>query len=271
VVGGVATYVIAKKDGANSLQALGWASGGALVGSAIGNDIANLSISTDSWNWKNILKWAERGALRQLISTGIYDEFGAGKKEFGGIDGIVENPLDLAGQLLKSATGGAAFGVIQGLIGSGLQIKGIGVKGSYLGDFLYNAFVSSGKSIVSDWANNTPLFSDVNVTMGPITLTFGKSQTLFQVTQNLGTIGSAANLITSSWFFGLHPSLPVKAEFTDGGVFWTKNGFLNDFISIFMRPKDGGFLHFLINILNGIVNPGDGILTTNSNRETQAK
>jgi RHS repeat-associated protein len=273
IVGGVITYTIAKKDGANTLQSIGWGLLGAAGGAAIGYEIAeNLSFSSYTIDWSKLKKWAFKGIGRQVASSVLINDLLGGKsKDFG------------FSQLWKDVVGGATFGAIQGIIGSSLQVGDVyvnseGIKESHIGDGLYNAFTSVGKSVISDWANGASLFSDVNVAIGPVTFSFGKSQTLLQWQQNIFALIDLGNWAISSIHpFGLHPSKAVAAELTSGGVFWTSGGYLNDFIDL-LRIKWGNsstlfsiktVFHLLGNVGKGLVNPGDGILTKDASFEYQ--
>jgi hypothetical protein len=165
-----------------------------------------------------------------------------------------------------------------------LIVDGQAIKQGHMSDAVYNGMVSTGKSILTDWVNKSPLFSDINVAVGPVTLTFGKGQALFQVGQNIPLIVNAVNLaavggadLLSDLFPSIKQAPKVELNFTAGGYAWTQGGYLGALIGC---TRTVGFLNSIpinifgqkfaisiYNFLNNYVSPGDGILTSNANEE----
>ncbi len=203
------------------------------------------ALNTSAGN--KILSWAEKGAIRAVVSE-LQTDLLTGK--IGKLD------ID---QVLKTAAGGAVLGVAQGAVGS---IPGI--KTTHVGDLLYNAFISIGKSAVTNWANGDALFSKVNVAVGPITIALGQGASLtteltanWQLLANLGNWGASAIWHVSE-----------VNGFTEGGVFYTEGGVLAGFENWLNRLHVGHLGQGVLgNALEGAVNGGDGILTSSPSQE----
>jgi hypothetical protein len=138
---------------------------------------------------------------------------------------------------------------------------------------VYSAFTSIGKSVALNWSNGDALFSKVNVTIGPATLSFGKGQTLFQPGQNVSLLGNVANYGVST----LIGSDNIKWGFTSAGAIWTggatwgtnggvllslvnglnSSNLMNKIFSTVLNKNPG-------DILSGQINPGDGIITNSA-------
>jgi RHS repeat-associated protein len=228
---------------------------GALAGGIEGASIS----SNDGFGWDDVLDWAKTGALRGMQTSVLSDISGGGQLSFS--------------QIWRSAASGAALGVAQGYLGTPSDEGGEGLKDTHIGSMVYSAFTSIGKSVALNWSNGDALFSKVNVTIGPATLSFGKGQTLFQPGQNVSLLGNVANYGVST----LIGSDNIKWGFTSAGAIWTggatwgtnggvllslvnglnSSNLMNKIFSTVLNKNPG-------DILSGQINPGDGIITNSA-------
>jgi RHS repeat-associated protein len=237
-------------DGGNLTDVVGAGIEGgatALFGSIISS--AATSAATGQTVGK-VLGWAEQGAIRSVVST-VQTALLAGKV----------GKLDID-QLMKAAAGGAVLGVIQGAAGS-VDVA----KNTHVGNLIYNALISVGKSAVTNWSNGDALFSKVNVAIGPVTITLGKGQTLLQAGPNWQLV---ANLV--NWGASAIAGVPEANKFTEGGVFATKGGLLGGLVQAlnsirFLSRLTGHGQYQAGTFLYNVINGGDGILTNNIDQE----
>jgi len=90
-----------------------------------------------------------------------------------------ELSMDMIG---KGALGGAILGE--------MELLGPLVKNSQIERAALNTVTSFGKSLASNWSAQKALFSKYNIAVGPLTMTFGKSQLLFQLDPNYSAASS---------------------------------------------------------------------------------
>jgi hypothetical protein len=165
IVGGL----IGAAAGAGVSAAIGPAGG--ITGMTVGNSTAASAALTKSWG---IATSAIMGANTSMASTAIRG---------GNLDNIYKSGLVGAASGAFSASGG--FGLVNAW-GSKSNVL------NFAGRQLYQAIGSAGQSIGNNWAMGEDLLSRVSVGVGPVNLTFGKGQSLFQINGNIGNIATNA-------------------------------------------------------------------------------
>lgn len=179
---------------------------GAVVGAYAGASIESGNWNPSNWN----SNWWKGAIVGAFVGAGI----GAGVASAAGLSGIttstgaVSQGWGVTTSIINGANVSMAFSAASGggidnlwkagLVGAvggaftstgGFGLAKNGLFGSKIaGKLAYQAIGTSSQSIGNNWASGQPLFSRVKVGLGPVNLTFGKGQPLFDWSNNIGNI-----------------------------------------------------------------------------------
>ena len=220
------------------------------VGEAFGGIVAQIGAGNSGIGWGQIEKWAVKGAIGTVGNALVTDATSGGNLS--------------SSQIWKSAVSGAVLGVLDGYLGTDVDDGGYGMKSTRIGSFAYADIISITKSIGTNWANGKPLLSKVDLAAGPITLTLGKGQALFQAGSNMSLIANAGN-----YLIGAISGNNATWGFTSSGAIWSYGSVLGDYTNGAFQK--GGLINFfngvhigsfkLGNTLGGVVDPPLGNLS----------
>lgn len=176
---------------------------GAVVGAYTGASMQSHSFNPANWtsnSWKGAIVGGIIGAAGGAMfsaaigATGIMNAAGATTQAWGittsalqgGVVNMGFSAVSGSGELWKAGLTGMASGAWTATGGLGL------VKTGFSGRLGYQIIGTAGRSIGNNWVNGQPAFSKVMVGVGPVNLTFGKGQRLFQWQNNIGNIAMNA-------------------------------------------------------------------------------
>ena len=225
--------------------------GAALVGGYIGASVQSGSFAF--WNWKSdAWKGAITGAfIGASVGLGIASGLGVNGVASIGHNGVpmITKTFSIASSIINGGTSNMLYNMAlnggrmddmwkTGLVGT------LSAAWAYTGGFglmknsanwrmlprtasrlLYQSVGTIVGSIGTNWINGEPLFSKIVLGLGPVNLTFGKGQNLFQIGNNLGNLAVNGIGIVNLAFGGkIHFNIDnATAIYNDGFLNKTKS------------------------------------------------